>query len=146
MMSTCCRREPYRPIVVAALVCALLVLAGCGSATPLRIQGSVTFNGEPVDGGAIVFYPIGTDAYGKGGEILGGKYVLEGDRIPKPGQHRVEVTWNKKTGRTILSNDPPNKIDETIQVIPKQFNGVKSTLTVEIQADKDTYDFPLTAK
>jgi hypothetical protein len=101
-----------------------------------------------VDGGMILFFPA--DGAFKPDEahapIQDGKYSLEVGKGPKPGTYRVEITWNKKTGRSIINkSDPPNLIEETLQVIPEQYN-TKSTLTRDIKPGINTLDFELKGK
>jgi hypothetical protein len=126
----------------------LVVLAGCSPGDArYPVEGSVTFDGTPVDGGTIDFFPVEntpteiTKRVKAHGEIHDGRYALESDKRPNAGRYRVEITWYKKTGKKI-SNDPPNMIDETIQVIPKQYN-VQSTTIVEIKSGTNTFSYDL---
>jgi hypothetical protein len=123
---------------------ALIFLPGCGAPGRALIQGNVTFNGEPVDGGVILFTPEGdTPAPKPGGDIVAGKYSLAVEHGFQPGNYRVEIRWKKKTGRQVMSSDPPNMMDETKQVIPPEFN-TKSTLARELKSGTNTLDFELT--
>jgi hypothetical protein len=130
------------------LLCAV-GLVGCGGSggDPNRnsVQGTVTFDGVPVDGGVIMFLPADAESVKAGGEIIAGKYNLEAAKGPNPGEHRVQILWDKKTGRQIPSNDPPNTIDETKQVIPPQYNA-DSKLRADIKPGRNTHDFALTSK
>lgn len=72
--------------VSAAFGC--LFVAGCGSNRP-AVQGTVLFNGEPVDGGAINFIPQGDVGSGTSAsaEIVAGKYYLPAGPGPRrPGK------------------------------------------------------------
>jgi hypothetical protein len=136
-------RHLQRGFAASVLVLSVALLAGCGSP---RVEGKVTFDGQPVDGGTITFFP---DASGAGhpnvpGQIVDGKYVLDSPTL-ESGKYRVEIYWFKKTGRQIPSGDPPNKVDETIQVIPKKYN-VDSKTTVEIKSGTNTFNYDLTSK
>jgi hypothetical protein len=143
------RSQHLRGPAALLLVFPLVVLAGCGYGSHAPVRGSVTLDGTPVDGGAIVFIPQGDSGQSgqgnAGGEIVGGKYALEGAKAPPPGKYLVQIIWNKKTGRQVPSNDPPNTIDETVQVIPAAYNA-NSTLTREIKAGQNTYDFELKSR
>jgi hypothetical protein len=138
-----------RSLLAAALILTPILLAGCsGSNGRYPVEGTVTLDGQPVEGGVIVLFPVDdnpADPARRGkayGTIQNGKFLLQGDRGAAPGKYRVEITWFKKTGRQIPSNDPPNKIDETKQVIPKQFNE-KSTTFVEIKPERNTLHYEL---
>ena len=128
------------------LALALIGFAGCSGQPAL--QGTVTLDGAPVDGGAVSFVPTGgaggTGAVGA--QIVGGKYTIREDQGLAPGSYRVEIVWKKKTGRQVPApGDPGNTVDETAQVIPPQYN-TKSTLTADIKPGTSTLDFDLKAR
>src|SRR5581483_7581247 len=84
---------------------ALLLAAGCGGGAA-RVEGNVTLDGEPVDGGTISFFAAAADKQhaDKGhGPITNGHYAVNSPDL-KPGNYRVEIFWNKKTGKTV--NNP----------------------------------------
>jgi len=57
-------RIPRRPLAVAAVIAFAAGLAGCGSGQlgTASVSGKVSFNGAPVPGGTITFYPAGGEA------------------------------------------------------------------------------------
>ena len=57
-------------------------------------------------------------------------------------QRETTVVWHKKTGKQVVGSDPPNKEDETIQVIPEKYNKA-SELKVDLTSGSNTHDFPL---
>ena len=60
-----------------------------------------------------------------------------------PGKYKVEITWTKKTGKKVPApGDPGNQIDETVQVIPQEYNK-HTTLTAEVKAERNKIDFTL---
>ena len=121
---------------VAIFALALTVLAGCGGGRT-SVEGTVTFNGESVDDGGINFIPEDGSGKKSGGEIKDGKYSISTDRGPPPGKYKVEIYWNKKTGKTVIDKaDTGAKTSETSQVIPAQFN-TSTTLTTEIKSGKN---------
>lgn len=89
-------RSPVLTAGVAAL-CAVL-LAGCGSATDgpqrYRLSGKVTFNGQPVPAGQIIFEPD-TSAGNSGpqgyAEIVDGAYRTD-DKGPVGGPQRIRIS------------------------------------------------------
>jgi len=135
-----------RIFVIVSLGLALFAAAGCGGGGT-RAEGTVTLDDAPVDGGMILFFPHGTkDKPDKArADIVNGKYSAKG---LEPGKYRVEIFWFKKTGKQVVSkNDPPNKEDETIQMIPTgKFNGPTSLLSADISSGSNTIDFPLSSK
>jgi hypothetical protein len=133
------------------LALTLVALAGCGAGVASRfpVQGAVTFDGQLVDNGAIAFIPL-ADTTGEqvkaGGQIVDGKYVVAADHGPSAGHYRVEIFWNKKTGRkVVMADDWPNMKDQTKQVIPAKYN-IKSSLVVDVAPGRNTFDFNLTSK
>lgn len=79
------------------LVIVLVAATGCGSRGPARydISGTVTFRGEPVPAGSIMFIPTGTAA---GEQPVGFCTFREGDfeskagRSPGTGSYRAVIT------------------------------------------------------
>jgi hypothetical protein len=138
-------RSRYRRALVA-LAAALLVLPGCASRA--AVEGTVTLDGAPVDGGTITFIPSGSDSKRVmvSADIVNGKYTLPAGKGPVPGTYRVEIIWNKKTGRQIETpGDTGVKMDETVPAIPAQFN-TNSKLSAEVKSGANTKDFDLKSR
>ncbi len=100
-----------------------LVLSGCGSHKGgTAVEGSVTLDGQPVDGGTITFVPDDPLTKPVVADIKAGKYALDSSHGPTPGKNRIQINWKKKTGRQKPSNDPPNMIDEEFEYIPDEYS------------------------
>src|SRR4051794_5389300 len=126
-----------------ALALSLVVLAGCGPSGRLPVWGKVTYNGEPVDHGTITFLAAGGQAVNAGGEIRDGKYLIDSERGPALGKYRVEIYWNKKTGKMVPTpGDRDVKMPETRQVLPPKYNK-QSQLTADVTPSGNTRDFDL---
>lgn len=124
----------------------LAALAGCGSSDRVSIQGQVTFDGQPVGPGSIVFLPeTSREAIKVAAPIEAGQYQIGPERGAAPGPVRVEISWSKKTGRQIPSADPGMMMDETQEAIPPRYN-TDSTLRRELQPGENVLDFVLTAQ
>ncbi|MDY3552129.1 hypothetical protein R5W24_001209 [Gemmata sp. JC717] len=133
---------------VAARWAALVVLAvasvgalGCGSGSGLtKVSGKVTYNGEPVKEGRILFRNTGGDQKAYSGAIADGTYQLECE----PGQMRVEVTASRvipgkfKKGE----NGEPDPIPVAEMYIPAKYNS-NSTLTAEVSGSSKEIPFDL---
>jgi len=151
----------YRPTRSRGSVCCLarlgmilpilLCLSGCGSSGPPRgsVQGKVTLDGQPVEQGTITFLPTGgTTGPSAGGVITGGQYSIEEDKGPVAGKSRVEIRWERKTGKKVPAGSPSppgTMIDQVAEAIPAKYNS-KSTLEKEIKEGDNTLDFELTSK
>jgi hypothetical protein len=92
-------RQWSRAAIVAAL---LFAAAGCGSSHP-SISGQVTYDGQPVQKGAISFAP--TDGQGPtfGAAIENGRYRVDKAYV---GEKRVVVKAIADTGAAPAARDP----------------------------------------
>ncbi len=123
----------------AAFLCALglVILAGCGSGKS-SVEGTVAFDGAPVDGGAIVFQPDGSSGTQVGAEIKGGKYSIDSAKGLPPGKYRVLITWQKATGKQVANkSDAGTTVDETKQIIPTRYNS-QTELSADIKSGSNS--------
>jgi hypothetical protein len=127
---------------IGLFVCVFLLGCTEGETERVPISGKITLDNQPIDGGTILFLPQEKGKIKTGATIEEGQYILDEDEGPQAGQHRVEIYWAKKTGRQIPSNDPPNMMDETREVVPGKYNQ-QSVLTVEIKPGENTFDLDL---
>lgn len=128
-------------VLLASFSVFLLLLTGCGGAsdapTQVKVEGTVTFDGEPLPAGSIVFDP----ADGKGGSSAGGiengKFQFDSQLGPK----KVLISASRDTGKKDQYDEP---ISESY--IPKNYNS-QTTLTAEVKPDgENKYDFVLKSK
>ncbi len=125
------------------LAVSLILTAGCGGGpTRASVEGTVTYEGAPVDGGEISFIALDAKGFNADAEIKDGKYSIAAAKGPALGNQRVRILWAKKTGKQVVGSDPPNMVDETIQVIPSKYNN-PSILTADIKSGKNTFNFEL---
>jgi len=99
-------------------------------------------DGEPVQGGSLVFLPTGEGGTKGAAEIIDGKYAIPSEQGLLPGTYRVEIHWFKATGKQVPSGDPGMTMEERVQVVPAKYN-TASTLTAEIKPGENKHDFPL---
>jgi hypothetical protein len=126
----------------------LLLTAGCGSGSPsVRVWGTVSYQGQPVKEGQIIFFPTeGTESPSAGGMIHDGKYDIPKDKGPYAGgTYRVQITAlgaNKTYSPNVSGAGPMVSVRE--QLIPPRYNQ-QSTLRVAISADpaQNQHDFDL---
>jgi hypothetical protein len=123
------------------------VLTGCGgNSGRYAVEGTITYDGKPLPEGQILFVPQDVKTAGAGAkavaEIKDGRYAISAASGLNPGKHKVYITWQKKTGRQVMSNDPPNMKDETVEVLPKVYND-RTTLSADIREDANKVDFAL---
>lgn len=124
---------------------ALLAAIGCGGGDALdrqSVRGTVTFQGEPLNEGAIQLIPT-ANGPASGGTIRNGTFRIPRDAGPISGNYRVEIVSYQPTGETQPDPDLPGQtIDVTRQVLPPEFN-TRSTQTVEITSGNNDLSFAI---
>ncbi len=117
-----------------------MLLTGCsdeGSRELVNISGTVTFDGEPLEEGAIEFHPAAGTT--EGAVIENGKYTA----TISPGTNRVKITASTEHPTRKMPNVEPDKPDvpEMVELIPAQYNE-NTTLSIEAK-NGGTHDFDL---
>lgn len=132
---------------ITCLCLSLLIgfFAGCGGDGRLRVSGEVTVDGVPVEYGSIDFKPInGTPGPTAGAKITEGKYEVPSAKGPFEGEFRVEIVAIRTVNKRSVDMVTGERLAQAAErFLPEKYNK-KSELTVELSADKDKYDFPLT--
>ncbi|MCR4411810.1 MAG: hypothetical protein NUV77_05210 [Thermoguttaceae bacterium] len=152
---------------ILALV-ACVALGGCGPSTPatVPVSGTVTLDGQPLEGAAVSFVPIGQGRPATGQTDSSGKFTLTsfqpGDGAPagkyKVGVSKLDKPADAKGGPaaagaapegTRLSGPPVAKGPEAPPkslVPPKYVNPDTSGLTVEVKSGMEPVKLELTSK
>lgn len=127
----------------------LLALAGCGGDSIERtvVQGKVTFDGQPVAKGIILFVPEqGTVGAPVQCQIENGEFSSANQTSDKRGAvvgpNKVEITAYKESGKQIKNPDGVMEA-EVIQYIPAKYN-TKTELIKSISSGINDYSFNLT--
>ena len=124
------------PLPILAGLC----IAGCSHEPRLHpVSGSITFEGQPIPDGDILFItPDGTRGPDPA-KVLGGKYELK----TTEGKKRVEISASKiRPGGARGAGGEP--VPE--EYVPARYN-TQSELTAEVQAAaKNVFDFELKSK
>lgn len=133
-----------RLILLFVISLPTLGLLGCSEkSSELKVTGSVTINGEPIDNGTISFVADDGVAATGGGVIKDGTYTA----FVTPGAKTVMVTGNRKIGEEPeyqgVDDSPMRPIYQT--VTPAAYNAAHlSTLKADISEAQDGLDFQLT--
>jgi hypothetical protein len=127
-----------------------LAVAGCsrGYEGPQRfpLSGRVTYDGQPIDAGTISFIPQSPSGQRvSGGPIEDGAYSVPEERGANAGPYRVEIRWQKKTGKQFRDRDSGDLIDERKEGLPPRFHA-QSEMSVEVSAKQTRFDFDLKSK
>ena len=125
-----------------------VVAAGCGEPNPLgrrAVQGVVSFQGKPVDYGAITFLPEDTQrGVSTGGKIEGGKYTIQQSQGLPPGAYQVMISSPDRGQQTKVEEMPGDVRILAAERIPKKYN-LETTLKIDVPKERGAYqaDFEL---
>jgi len=137
------RRHFQRRATGMLFASVLALTSGCGSGNIAAVNGTVMLDGEPVDGGLIIFQP--NEGQTAGAPIVNGKYSIAREPGAAVGVNQVKITWLRNTGKK-WSPPPPvpagTLVDEQKEAIPEIYNK-KSTLSVELRRGRNEKDFHL---
>jgi hypothetical protein len=115
-----------------------LVLPGCDHGPPQgTVKGTVTLDGQPVDGGVITFVPADGNSQPEAVPITAGEYTVT---MPL-GEKRVEIYWAPSGGQS--ADTASQGREQIVQRIPAKYNA-QSTLTHTVVKGEARKDFPLT--
>jgi hypothetical protein len=118
---------PARACLAAWAVAAVAVF-GCGgdSLEKAVVSGKITYRGEPIANGDILFYPKpGTDGPVAGASIRGGRYLADGKGGVPVGEHRVEIrAFRVRAASSPLPEGVPQEDlpGGRVQYLPQEFN------------------------
>jgi hypothetical protein len=125
-----------------------LVLGGCSHPRDdlprEAVSGKVSFEGEPIARGAILFKPSGGSAQAieAGGLIRDGEYRIDDDEGPVPGTYRVMITEEVDRPKGD-GNNFAIRPGEGASRISSRYNA-KTTLTAEVKPGQpNQFDFDL---
>lgn len=135
-----------RPQILAVLFLSALVVCGCDTATSnrLAVSGTVTFEGEAVKDGTILFSPTGDDQFQSNGIIKDGTYQIAAEYGPSPGEYKVFIEGFRATGEQhdagpLHANEDVD--DDTESYLPTQSEmDLRTTISAENAA---SLDFPI---
>jgi hypothetical protein len=137
---------------LVGLSIALLCLAGCEQDST-TVTGKVTYNGQPVEEGAITFRPADGKGQAFGASITNGAYTAENG---SPGSRTAVIMGVKKINFGMSTEEATRKADaaqaagkawaghlsEAADYIPEDAQG--NSKVVEIEPREQTIDFEIT--
>jgi hypothetical protein len=116
------------------LYMAVVFLGGCGPSEPrlYKVSGTVSFDGQPVETGTIVFEPVDSvPGNGAGGEIHNGVFTLQS----RQGKKKVSI----RATRPIPGKwNNVMKVPAIQQYIPADYNS-KTILTAEVLPEGENH-------
>lgn len=132
----------------------LLASAGCGSDSTGRvaIEGKVTYAGQPVKEGTIIFRSLDASLPEASAGIAEGTYQIPLQTGPKAGEYEVKITAIRMK-KVAGGNTPPYlkstdaSSPNTLGMMPEQYLPAKynsqTKLRTQIESSKFQYDFTL---
>lgn len=108
------------------------------------MSGQVTYDGEPLKTGQVVFEPQGPGRMAIG-QLVDGHYSIAGERGLIPGKYVVRITASRPTGATASTGPTGGNEQREVyeQFLPAKYND-GSELSVEIESQPSvTRDFDL---
>lgn len=135
-----CMRLQVCSVVAAALLC--VGICGCTSSSDglEPVEGTVTFDGQPVEDGRIQFRGK-IDSRAFSAPIVAGKYATE---LPV-GTSSVEITASRPIPGKFDESNPGERVPVGEMYIPAKYNS-QTELTAEITSGSNVADFALTSE
>lgn len=132
-----------RHLILGSLMTAVLAVAGCGSGdggpAKYKVTGTVTFNGQNVSDGQIIFTPTENGMGPEAGFIKDGKYSV----MSKGGKQKVSITASREVPGKTQSDFKGGTVPLLESYIPEKYN--KNTeLVAEVKNGSNSVDFKLT--
>lgn len=130
-----------RNILRAVSLAAALLLpfaAGCGGPSgKVPVAGTVTWNGQPLPNGHIVFEPLDAAIAPDAGPIRNGDFSL----LASPGAKRVEIHADREIGPP----DPVMGVSPRETYLPEKYAGSNSILRATVEpVGENRFTFALT--
>ena len=132
-------------MVLAA--CLIVTLCGCGGDGREAIQGTVTFDGQPLAAGQISFLPEpGTKGPTAGAAIKDGAFTIASHDGTFAGKFRVEITATRPSNRKAMNHETGQMVNVPQQYIPAKYNK-QSQLTADVKSgEANQFKFELTSR
>jgi len=117
---------------------AMILVVGGAKEEIGELSGTITYDGKPVENGAITFFP--SSGPSAGSVIKDGQYSTK----VTLGKTKVVISGSKVVGEKKVYNTPNSPVmPVTAEMLPAKYN-TESELRHEVQPGKQTKDFNLT--
>jgi len=133
---------------LVASFCLCSALAGCAEhqgPKQFPLSGKVSVDGTPMELGSISFIPKSDTQRVSGGTVLDGTYTVDVGRGANAGLYRVEIRWQKPTGKKYRDRDSGEMMDVRKEGLPKRYHA-ESVLTADVSEEQTVFDFDLQSK
>ncbi len=129
-------------LLTCSFAFAVLAATGCGGSGSSAVTGTVTFDGNPLPDGDILFVDPDGKVAPDAGKIKDGAFAF----AVKPGKKKVEIRATKMVATPGGKKGPMGDAEMPTDYIPEKYNA-KSELTADIAASgTNSFEFKLLAK
>jgi hypothetical protein len=105
-------------------------IAGCGESDRMMVSGNVMIDKKPVDRGLITFESVSDRGKPTGASIANGKFAIDKSHGLLPGDHKVILQAQRRTGKKIRDRQMPTEVEEMVIV-----NLKADSLTAHVSAE-----------
>jgi hypothetical protein len=117
-----------------------LVVLGCNRGPAVgTVKGTITLDGQPVDGGLIRLVPANGQSQPADCQVKGGAYSVT---MPV-GEKKVEIYWTKTAGGPV--DTATQGMEKVIPLVPAKYN-TQTTLTYALEKGTAVKDWALTSQ
>lgn len=131
-------------VLLIIIGCLSMTFGGCSKKSEqFEIRGQVTYQGQPIADGKILFMPIDESRPQAIAKIVDGEYVTASPGGVFVGEYKVQVFGYRGNGKIQdLGELYGGKQEQQVQYVPAKFNQ-ETELTVDISSEESEYDFEL---
>ena len=105
-------------------------IAGCGETGRMMVSGNVMIDKKPVDRGLITFESVSDPGKPTGASIANGKFAIDKSRGLHPGDYRVILQAQRRTGKKIRDRQMPTEVEE-MAIVNLKTDALTAHVTVE---------------
>ena len=128
----------HQPVLFIIIGCLAIALGGCNKKDEqFAIRGRVSYEGEPIADGKILFMPSDESRPQAIAKIVDGEYATASPGGVFVGEYKVQVFGYRGTGKLQdLGELYGGKQEQQVQYLPAQFNQ-ESELTLNISSEEN---------
>jgi hypothetical protein len=134
------------PLYTILLTLLFVFPTGCKPSivNTIKVTGTVTIDGKPIEQGGIKFSSVNNDTTASGGTITNGTYVAE---VP-PGKKKVLIIGTKVVGKEKMYDTPDSPTRDKLETVtPADYNKKELTpLEADITSETNNLNFDLSSK
>ncbi len=122
-----------------------VIAVGCSSEPKrLEVSGTVSYKGQPVPSGSILFSPEDESVKSMGGSaVTNGQFKIPQATGLLPGKYKVSISYPDPKGPAPKEGEAPGESRETKELLPAKYNSA-TELRAEVRAGvENTFTFDL---